>query len=170
MIYKDIHRSVDNMSERPFEGLFGDTPETRLLEHFLSMPRATFSVKELLEHVDISRPTLMDKLVRFVELEVIDEVRTLRPMVFQLNGDSDLVRAVNILNYALIDQIVPDHGYFEMGVRKALPEEQSIELEHLPGRDGKERPTVRIVLDQGTARMLTETLEDAVRKGSPETD
>ncbi len=158
------------MSRQPFEGLFGDTPEGRLLEHFLSMPRATLSVNELLEHVDISRPTLMNKLRRFVELEVITEVRTLRPMVFQLNGDSDLVRAVNLLNYALIDQIVPGHGYFETGVRKAFPPEQAIELEHLPGRDGKELPTVRIVLDHGAARMLTEALEDLVKGGSVETD
>jgi hypothetical protein len=154
------------MSESPFEGLFGDTPETRLLEHFLSMPRSTFTVKELLERVDISRPTLMDKLAILAELEVITEVRSVRPMVFQLNSDSDVVRAVNILNFALIDQIVPGHGYFEMGVRKALPPEQAIELEHLPGRDGKELPTVRIVLDQRMARALTETLEEAVRKDS----
>jgi hypothetical protein len=158
------------MSERPFEGFFGDTPEVRLLEHFLSMPRATFTVQELLEQVNISRPTLMDKLHMFVELEVITEVRTSRPMVFQLNGDSDLVRAVNLLNYALIDQIVPGHDYFETWVRKTLPPEQVIELDHLPGRDGKEMPTVRIVLDHGTARMLTETLEDVVRRSPPETE
>ncbi|MCK5253939.1 MAG: hypothetical protein KAQ96_13360 [Thermoplasmata archaeon] len=166
----DHNDKDDNMSRKPFEGLFGDTPEGRLLEHFLSMPRATFSVNELLEQVDISRPTLMNKLHRFVELEVINEVRTVRPMVFQLNGDSDLVRAVNLLNYALIDQIVPGHGYFETGVRKALPPEQAIELEHLPGRDGRELPTVRIVLDHGTARALTETLENLVKGGSVETD
>ena len=158
------------MSRHPFEGLFGDTPEGRLLEHFLSMPRATFSVNELLEHVDISRPTLMNKLHRFVELEVINEVRTVRPMVFQLNGDSDLVRAVNLLNYALIDQIVPGHGYFEAGVRKAFPPEQAIELDNLPGRDDKEQPTVRIVLKQRTARMLSEILEEAVKDGSVETE
>ncbi len=158
------------MSRPPFEGLFGDTPEGRLMEHFLSMPRATFSVNELLEHVDISRPTLMKDLRRFVELEVIDEVRTVRPMVFRLNGDSDLVRAVNLLNYALIDQIVPGHGYFETGVRKAFPPKQAIELEHLPTRGGKELPTVRIVLDHGTARMLTETLENLVKGGSVETE
>lgn len=153
------------MSKLPFEGLFGDTPEARLLEHFISMPRATFTVKELLEHVDISRPTLMDKLARFVELEVITEVRTTRPMVFQLNSGSDLVRAVNLLNFALIDQLVPGHGYFEAGVRRALPADQAIELHNLPRRDGRERPTVRIVLDKGTARTLNEILEDAARKG-----
>ncbi|MCJ2540988.1 MAG: hypothetical protein LN414_06955 [Candidatus Thermoplasmatota archaeon] len=157
------------MSRPPFEGLFGDTPEGRLLEHFLSLPRFTFTVNELLEHVDISRPTLMKKIRRFVELEVINEIRSVRPMVFQLNGDSDLVEAVNLLNYALIDQIVPGHGYFETGVRKAFPPEQAIELENLPGREGKELPTVRIVLDRGTARRLTETLEDLVVGGSVET-
>ncbi len=157
------------MSRPPFEGLFGDTPEGRLLEHFLSLPRFTFTVNELLEHVDISRPTLMKKIRRFVELEVINEIRSVRPMVFQLNGDSDLVQAVNLLNYALIDQIVPGHGYFETGVRKAFPPEQAIELENLPGREGKELPTVRIVLDRGTARRLTETLEDLVVGGSVET-
>ena len=154
------------MPERPFEGLFGDTPEVRLLEHFISMPRATFTVKELLEHVHISRPTLMEKLARFVELEVITEVRSVRPMVFQLNPDSDLVRAVDIVNFALVDQIAPGHDYFGMGVRRALPREQAIELENLPGRDGRDLPTVRIVLDRRTARTLTETLEDAVRGGS----
>jgi hypothetical protein len=156
------------MSVSPFEGLFGDTPETRLLEHFLSMPRATFTVKELLEQVDISRPTLMDKLARFGELEIISEVRSVRPMVFQLNSDSDVVKAVNILNYALIDQIVPGHDYFEMGVMKALPREQSIELDNIPDTDGKERPTVRIVLDRRTARTLSEVLEDAVKDGTQE--
>ena len=154
------------MSEIPFEGLFGDTPETRLLEHFLSMPRAAFTVRQLLEHVDISRPTLMDKLARFVELEVITEVRTVRPMMFQLNSGSDLVRAVDIVNFALVDRIAPGHGYFEMGVGRALPRERSIELENLPGRDGGERPTVRIVLDQRTARTLAGILEDAARNGS----
>lgn len=154
------------MSERPFEGLFGDNPEVRLLEHFLSMPRAIFTVKELLEHVDISRPTLMEKLARFVELEVISEVRSVRPMVFQLNPESDLVRAVNIVNFALIDQIVPGHGYFETGIRKALPREQTIELDNLPTRDGKLRPTVRFVLDQTAARTLNEILEDAAKNSS----
>jgi hypothetical protein len=158
------------MSDLPFEGLFGDTPETRLLEHFLSMPRATFTVKELLEQVNISRPTLMDKLARFVELDVLDEVRTVRPMVFQLNSDSDLVSAVNILNFALIDQIVPNNGYFEMGVKKALPREQAIELDNIPDQDGKERPTVRIVLDRRTARTLSDVLEDVVKDSSLQTD
>ena len=161
---------VDAMSSLPFEGLFGDTPETRLLEHFLSMPRATFTVKELLERVGISRPTLMDKLARFVELEVLTEVRSVRPMVFQLNSGSDLVRAVDIVNFALIDQLVPGHGYFEAGVQRAMPAEQAIELRHLPGRDGEARPTVRIVLDRGTARTLNELLEDAARKGSAGTE
>jgi hypothetical protein len=90
-------------------------------------------------------------------------------MVFQLNSDSDLTRAVNIVNFALIDQIAPGHGYFETGIRKALPREQAIELDNLQGRDGKERPTVRIVLDQRTARTLTEILEDAARNGSVDT-
>jgi hypothetical protein len=170
LIYKYDHGSTDTMSKRPFEGMFGDTPEVRLLEHFLSLPRATFTVKELLEHVDISRPTLMDKLAKFVGLEVISEVRSVRPMVFQLNSDSDLVRAVNIVNFALIDQIVPGHDYYGTGIMKALPREQAIELENLPRRDGKERPTVRILLDQQTARTLTEILEDAARNGSVDTE
>lgn len=156
------------MSEIPFEGLFGDTPEGRLLEHFLAMPRATFTVKQLLEHVAISRPTLMDKLARFVELEVIIEIRSVRPMVFQLNSDSDVVRAVNIVNFALIDQIAPGHDYFEMGVRDALPKEQAIELDNLPDKDGTGPPSIRILLDRRTARTLSEVLEDAVRNGSQE--
>ncbi len=81
-----------------------------------------------------------------------------------------LVRAVNLLNYALIDQIVPGHGYFETGVLKTFPPKQVVEMEHLPTRGGKELPTVRIVLDHGTARMLTETLENLVKGGSVETE
>lgn len=152
------------MSEIPFEGLFGDTPEARLLEHFLAMPRATLTVRELLEHVAISRPTLMDKLARFVELEVLTEVRTVRPMVFQLNSESDLVKAVNLLNFALIDKLAPGHGYFEAGMRRAVPTDRAIEIDHHPGRDGGDHPTVRILLDRRTARILTETLEEAVKE------
>jgi len=161
-------RFVDNMERPPFEGLFGDTPEGRLLEHFLAMPRFTFTVNELLEHVNISRPTLMGKLRMFVNLEIISEVRSVRPMVFQLMEDSDLVRAVNLMNYALIDQIVPDGNVFEEVGRKMFPPEQAIELEHLPGKDGKEMPTVRIILDGAIARRLTDTLVHMVGKGSVE--
>jgi hypothetical protein len=168
LIYLDDHGKVDNMSETPFEGLFGDTPEARLLEHFLAMPRGTFTVRELLEHVAISRPTLMDKLARFVELEVLSEIRSVRPMVFQINSDSDIVRAVNIVNFALIDQIAPGHDFFEMGVEDALPKEHAIELDNLRDRDGTGLPSVRILLDRRTARTLSEVLEDAVRNGSQE--
>jgi len=158
------------MSRLPFEGLFGDTPEGRLLEHFLSMPRFTFTVNELLEQVNISRPTLMRKLKWFVELGVINQTRIVRPMIFQLNEDSDLIRAVNLMNYALIDKIVPGEHVFEAAGRRMFPPEQAIELEHLQGRDGEEMPTVRIVLDRTVARRFTDTLEDLVKKGSVEID
>lgn len=153
------------MSRPPFEGLFGDTPEGRLLEHFLALPRFTFTVNELLEHVNISRPTLMRKMRLFVEWGVIREVRSVRPMVFQLNADSDIVHAIELFNYALIDRIVPGENLFETVGRKRFPPDTTIELEHLPGRDGGDLPSLRVILDRSSARRFAETLEDLIASG-----
>ncbi len=153
------------MSMKPFEGIFGDTPEARLIEHFLAMPDFTFSVNQLLEQVRVSRPTLMRKLRLFVEWGIVREVRTVRPMVFQLNGDSDIVRAILLFNYTLIDRIVPGEDLFETVGRKMFPPDTPIELENLPGRDGGTLPSMRIVLDRGSARRFAEALEDLIEGG-----
>ncbi len=154
------------MSMKPFEGIFGDTPEARLIEHFLAMPDFTFSVNQLLEQVRVSRPTLMRKLRLFVEWGVIREVRSVRPMVFQLNADSDIVRGIELFNYALIDRIVPGENLFETVGRKVFPPDTPIELEHLPGRDGGDLPSLRVILDRSSARRFAEALEDLIASGA----
>ena len=153
------------MSMRPFEGIFGDTPEARLIEHFLAMPDFSFSVNQLLEQVRVSRPTLMRKLRLFVEWGIVREVRTVRPMVFQLNADSDIVRAIELFNYALIDRIAPGDHVFERVGRKMFPPDTPIEFEHLPRRGDGDLPSLRIVLDRDSARRFAEALEDLVESG-----
>lgn len=166
--YLTGHDVIDTMSMKPFEGVFGDTPEARLIEHFLAMPDFTFSVNQLLEQVRVSRPTLMRKLRLFVEWGVIREVRTVRPMVFQLNADSDIVLAIELFNYALIDRIVPGEDLFVSVGRKMFPPDKPIELDNLPGRDGENLPSMRVILDRASARRFAEALEDLIEKGIEE--
>ncbi len=165
MKYLTGHDVIDNMSMRPFEGIFGDTAEARLIEHFLAMPDFTFSVNQLLEQVRVSRPTLMKKLKLFVEWGIVREVRTVHPMVFQLNADSDIVRAIELFNYALIDRIVPGEDLFVTVGRKMFPPDTPIEFNHLPGRDGEGLPSMRVVLDRASARKFAEALEDLIERG-----
>ncbi len=165
MKYLTGHDVIDNMSMRPFEGIFGDTAEARLIEHFLAMPDFTFSVNQLLEQVRMSRPTLMKKLKLFVEWGIVREVRTVRPMVFQLNADSDIIRAIELFNYALIDRIVPGEDLFVTVGRKMFPPDTPIEFEHLPGRADGDLPSLRILLDRDSARKFAEALEDLVESG-----
>ncbi len=92
---------------RPFEGVFGNTCELRLLEFLLPLEGMEFNVTELSEEVGVSRVTAGRVVKKFVAWGILNANMRKIPR-YSINSSSPIVRAVESVNNALIGQIIAE--------------------------------------------------------------
>lgn len=74
---------------------FGDTPRARLLDFLGDHPASDYSITELSEKADVSRPTIYRELPELERLGYIVQTRTLgQSRLFKLNTDHAVVRDI----------------------------------------------------------------------------
>ena len=97
------------MKGEPFEKIFGNTVELRLLEFLMSVPRDDFTISELERVTGVSR-TSVDKVVKkFIEWGISKEVSRRGNMtMYALNEDSPIVKAAYALNGAIMERMYPE--------------------------------------------------------------
>jgi DNA-binding transcriptional ArsR family regulator len=101
----------------PFEGLFGDTCETRLLQFLLPMYGMEFDMAELTEEVGLTRQSVAKAMKKFADRGMVKIRKEGRTPLYSINEDSSLVRRLEDFDNSLIESMI---GPAEFGkIRKA---------------------------------------------------
>ena len=97
----------------PFEGVFGDTSELRVIQFLLPLKDLEFNFSELARGTGISRQTMvsvMRKLAKWNVLKLTN--RHGNANYYAINEDSGFVEAFESLNNCIVEQIL---GEEELG-------------------------------------------------------
>lgn len=116
---------------RPFEGVFGNTCELRLLEFLLPLDDMKFNITELSEEAGVSRVTAGRVVKKFVEWGILTATNDRIPQ-YSINPASPIVRSIDIMNNALIGRMLGDEKVQE--IRDYL-------REHAPAADSRDSVT-----------------------------
>lgn len=104
---------------KPFEGLFGNTCELRMIQHLLSLEGLEFNLTELAEEVDVSRPSAIKAVKRFVEWGLVTARNEKNITYYSLNRKSPIIETILQLDNLLIEKILGEetlceiHDYLE---------------------------------------------------------
>ncbi len=98
---------------RPFEGLFGNTCELRILEFLLPLSDMEFNITELAEEAGVSRVTAGRVVKKFVTWGLLN-VGTGKVPLYSINTDSSIVRCIDDLNNALIEKMLGEERLKEI--------------------------------------------------------
>lgn len=116
---------------RPFEGVFGNTCELRLLEFLLPLDGMEFNITELSEEAGVSRVTVGRVVKKFVEWGILTATNDHIPQ-YSINPASPIVRSIEIMNNSLIGRMLGDEKVQEI---------QDYVREHAPTADSRDRET-----------------------------
>lgn len=107
----------------PFEKIFGDTSELRVIESLLPNKNRDFNITEIAEESDISRQAAIPVVKKFLQWNLlkIDSKRG-NANYYKVNEDSDFIKAFREINNNIITRIL---GEVELLSRPA----QSVSLE-----------------------------------------
>ena len=92
---------------RPFEGLFGNTCELRLIEFLLPLDGMEFNITELAEEAGVSRVTAGRVVKKFVEWGILTATSDPIPR-YSIDPASPIVQSINIMNNSLIGRMLGD--------------------------------------------------------------
>lgn len=100
---------------RPFEGLFGNNSELRMLEYLLPLEGIEFNITELAEEVGVSRVTATLNVKKFVEWGILNLTRTAGATTYySINNESPIVKSIEQLNNVLIEKILGNETLYEI--------------------------------------------------------
>lgn len=98
---------------RPFEGVFGNTCELRLIEFLLPLEGISFNVTELSEEAGVSRVTTGKVVKKFVEWGVLEVTEGGVPE-YSINVRSPIVQSVDMMNQSLIERMLGEEKVREI--------------------------------------------------------
>ncbi|UUX93195.1 winged helix-turn-helix domain-containing protein [Methanoplanus endosymbiosus] len=109
---------------RPFEGIFGNTCELRILEFLLPLREIKFNVTELAEEAKISRVTAGRVIKKFAEWNILN-VHDRGVTEYSINPDSPIVKSVDALNNAIIGEMLGEEKLNE--ISEYISERQNVQ-------------------------------------------
>jgi hypothetical protein len=92
---------------QPFEGVFGNTSELKVIQFLLPLSDLEFNISEIARSVGVSRQTLepvIKKLTRWNVLKVVSRHGNAR--YYAMNKDSGFIEAFENLNNRIIEQML----------------------------------------------------------------
>jgi DNA-binding MarR family transcriptional regulator len=92
--------------KQPFEGLFGDTCETRLLQFLLPMYGIEFEMAELTEEIQLTRQSIAKAMKKFSERGMVKIRKEGRTWLYAINEESPLVKRLEDFDNSLIESMV----------------------------------------------------------------
>ncbi len=90
----------------PFEGLLGDTCETRLLQFLLPMYGIEFDMAELVEEIGLTRQSIAKAMSKFAAKGMVKIRKEGRTPLYSINEDSPLVNRLEDFDNSLIESMV----------------------------------------------------------------
>jgi len=91
---------------QPFEGLLGDTCETRLLQFLLPMYGIEFDMAELVEEIGLTRQSIAKAMNKFAARGMVKIRKEGRTPHYSINEDSPLVKRLEDFDNSLIESMV----------------------------------------------------------------
>jgi DNA-binding transcriptional ArsR family regulator len=91
---------------QPFEGLFGDTCETRLLQFLLPMYGIEFDMAELVDEIGLTRQSIAKAMKKFSDRGMVKIRKDGRTPLYSLNENSPLVKRLEDFDNSLIESMV----------------------------------------------------------------
>jgi len=92
--------------KQPFEGLFGDTCETRLLQFLLPMYGIEFDMAELTEEMKLTRQSIAKAMKKFSDRGMVKIRKEGRTWLYSINEESSLVKRLEDFDNSLIESMV----------------------------------------------------------------
>lgn len=95
--------------QKPFEGLLGNTVNSRLLEYLMALPKLDFNITELARQSGVSRQSVTRILQLFLTWKIVRESAHRGNMTYyKINLDSPVVQSLYAFNEALISEMYPE--------------------------------------------------------------
>ncbi|MGB8218890.1 MAG: winged helix-turn-helix domain-containing protein [Methanoregula sp.] len=98
----------------PFEGLFGDTCETRLLQFLLPMYGIEFEMAELVEEIGLTRQSIAKAMNKFSDRGMVKIRKEGRTPLYSINEDSPLVKRLEDFDNTLIESMIGPAEFAKM--------------------------------------------------------
>lgn len=98
----------------PFEGLFGDTCETRLLQFLLPMYGIEFKMANLIDEVKLTRQSISKAMKRFSEKDMVKIRKEGRTWYYSINEESSLVKRLEDFDNSLIESMIGEDEFREI--------------------------------------------------------
>jgi DNA-binding MarR family transcriptional regulator len=92
--------------KQPFEGLFGDTCETRLLQFLLPMYGIEFDMADLTEEIGLTRQSISKAMNKFSGRGMVKIRKDGRTWLYSINEESPLVKRLEDFDNSLIESMV----------------------------------------------------------------
>ena len=92
--------------KQPFEGLFGDTCETRLLQFLLPMYGIEFGMADLTEEIGLTRQSISKAMNKFSSRGMVKIRKEGRTWLYSINEDSPMGKRIEAFDNSLIESIV----------------------------------------------------------------
>jgi predicted transcriptional regulator len=96
----------DILMKQPFEGLFGDTCETRLLQFLLPMYGIEFEMAELIDEVQLTRQSISKAMKKFSDRGMVKIRKDGRTWLYSINEESPLVKRLEDFDNSLIESMI----------------------------------------------------------------
>ena len=92
--------------KQPFEGLFGDTCESRILQFLLPMYGIEFDMAELTEEIKLTRQSIAKAMKKFSNCGMVKIRKEGRTWLYSINEESPLVKRLEDFDNSLIESMV----------------------------------------------------------------
>jgi DNA-binding MarR family transcriptional regulator len=111
-----FHTLIKNViiMKQPFEGLFGDTCETRLLQFLLPMYGIEFDMADLTEEIKLTRQSVSKAMKKFSNRGMVKIRKEGRTWFYSINEDSPLVKRLEDFDNSLIESMLGREKFREI--------------------------------------------------------
>ena len=92
--------------KQPFEGLFGDSCESRILQFLLPMYGIEFDMAELTEEIQLTRQSIAKAMKKFSNRGMVKIRKEGRTWLYSINEESSLVKRLEDFDNSLIESMV----------------------------------------------------------------
>jgi DNA-binding MarR family transcriptional regulator len=100
---------------RPFEGLFGNSSELRMIEYLLPLEGIEFNITELSKEIRVPRIIATRTAKKFVEWGLLNSTRDAGSTTrYSINHESHIVKCIEQLNNVIIENILGDEMLYEI--------------------------------------------------------
>jgi DNA-binding transcriptional ArsR family regulator len=169
---KRLPKSMEVALDKPFEGLFGDTAELRVLQEIVADPYSDYSHHDLMELTDLSDPSVRRGIMVLIDHGIIRNVSSVRRSpLYRANLDSKKLTALTFLSYASLDERTGSTSMDDAVRHYCGPRGAYVDFLEMPGvkKDGRVMVKgTRVYMSHVIAKRLGEVLQEVLKKAGRE--